>query len=560
MILSNEFDVHRLILVVDDQEINRDILGEILKSNYQLIYASNGEEALEIIQEHREWLSLVLLDIFMPEMDGFQVMEQINTDKELSRIPIVVLTSEKSAELRALELGAVDFITKPFDMAEVIQARVKRVIELNEDRQLIQAAERDELTGLYNTGFFFEYAEQLIYYNPEKHMDAIVVNIDKFHLVNELNGRTFGDQVLKKLGREIHDFLNTTKGIGCRVESDLFYIYCEHMNNYADLLKRLQNKVDSLSAHINIQVRMGVNSNTDNDNPNIQFDHAKTACNLVRGNYLEHLMIYDDSIRQKEIFTERLISDVNRAVKEQQFEVYYQPKYDIQSIPPKLKSAEALIRWNHPDFGIISPAEFVPMFEQNGLISTVDKYVLEEAAFQIAEWREKFGYVIPISVNMSRVDIFDPELEDNLARLITKYKLNPSELMLEVTESAYTEDASQLISVIENLRSKGFMIEMDDFGSGYSSLNMISSLPIDVLKMDMTFIKNIKAGNKEYRLVELILDIAKYLEVPVVAEGVETEEQVKLLHDAGCDYVQGYYFSRALPPKEFEKKIIRKED
>lgn len=559
MILSNEFDVHRLILVVDDQEINRDILGEILHDNYQLIYAANGAEALDIIHEHREWLSLILLDLFMPEMDGFQVMEEINTDKELSRIPIMVLTSEKSAELRALELGAVDFITKPFDMAEVIQARVKRVIELNEDRQLIQAAERDELTGLYNTGFFFEYAEQLIYYNSDKHMDAIVVNIEKFHLINELKGRTFGDEVLRKLGREIHNFLNTTKGIGCRVEGDLFYIYCEHMKNHADLLRCLQGCVDELSSHIHIQLRMGVNYNTDNDNPHIQFDHAKTACNIVRGNYIDHLMIYDDSIRQKEIFTERLINDVTRAVKEQQFEVYFQPKYDIQCIPPKLKSAEALVRWNHPDFGIIAPAEFVPMFEQNGLIRTVDKYVLEETAFQIAEWREKFGYTIPISVNLSRVDIFDSELEDNLMRLTKKYKLKTTDLMLEVTESAYVEDSAQLITVINKLRSNGFLIEMDDFGSGYSSLNMISSLPIDVLKMDMSFIKNIKAGNKDFKLVELILDIARYLDVPVVAEGVETEEQVRLLHDAGCNYVQGFYFSRALPPKQFEREVINKE-
>jgi EAL domain-containing protein (putative c-di-GMP-specific phosphodiesterase class I) len=304
---------------------------------------------------------------------------------------------------------------------------------------------------------------------------------------------------------------------------------------------------------------MGVNSSTDKHSPHIQFDHAKTACNLVRRKIKEHLKIYDDSIRQQELFTGKLINDVEKAVKEQQFEVYYQPKYDIQSIPPKLVSAEALVRWNHSEFGLISPSEFIPLFEENGIINIVDRYVFEEAAFQVAEWKAKFGYTIPISVNVSRTDIFDPDFEKNLTDIINKYRIEPKELMLEVTESAYTDDPGQLIYVIERLRSKGFLVEMDDFGSGYSSLNMISALPIDVLKMDRSFIKNIKPDTKEFRLVELILDIAKYLEVPVVAEGVETEEQVRLLHNAKCDYVQGFYFSKPLPPKEFEKTIIRQE-
>ena len=206
---------------------------------------------------------------------------------------------------------------------------------------------------------------------------------------------------------------------------------------------------------------------------------------------------------------------------------------------------------------MISPGTFVPLFERNGLIHVVDNYVWEQTVRQIAAWRDRLGMTLPVSVNRSRTDIFDPALEKNLLHLVESNGLTPKELQLEVTESAYTDNASQLISVIENLRGYGFEIEMDDFGSGYSSLNMLSSLPIDVLKMDMRFIQNVREDVREFRLVELILDIARYLDVPVVAEGVETAEQLALLRKAGCELVQGYYFSKPVPPEEFEKLILK---
>jgi EAL domain-containing protein (putative c-di-GMP-specific phosphodiesterase class I) len=223
-----------------------------------------------------------------------------------------------------------------------------------------------------------------------------------------------------------------------------------------------------------------------------------------------------------------------------------------------LSSAEALIRWKHPELGMISPGDFIPLFESHGLIHYIDEYVWNEAARQISAWRGKLGFTLPMSVNLSRTDIFDPELEKKLLDIIDGNGLTPDNLKLEVTESAYTDNANQLIAVIDKLRTDGFQIEMDDFGSGYSSLNMLSTLPIDVLKIDMKFIRNIHQGSKEYRLVELILDIARYLNVPVVAEGVETEEQCDMLRNSGCDLVQGYFFSRPLPPQDFEG-LIHKE-
>jgi len=191
------------------------------------------------------------------------------------------------------------------------------------------------------------------------------------------------------------------------------------------------------------------------------------------------------------------------------------------------------------------------------MISVVDNYVWQQAACQVRLWREKYGLTVPISVNLSRADVFDPLLVNRLERLVADNRLSRGDLKLEVTESAYTDNAKLLLDVIRLLRSLGFEIEMDDFGSGYSSLNMLSEMPIDVLKMDMKFIRNIEKSDTDLRLVKLILDIAKYLRLRVVAEGVETKGQLGLLKDAGCDLVQGYYFSRPLPPEEFERLIER---
>ncbi len=557
MIQSKSIKSPQLVLVVDDQEINRDVLGMILEDYYDIIYAGDGKEALQKIEENQDRLSVVLLDLIMPEMDGFEVMSRVNGSEQLRRIPIIVLTSEKSAELKALQMGAADFITKPFDMYDVIRARVSRIIELNEGRQLISAAEHDKLTMLYTRSFFFEYANRIYKYHPELQMDAVVINIEQFHTVNELNGFEFGDSILRIIGSEISAFLSETEGIASRVEADRFNIFCKHQDDYQALLDRFQKKMDDVSKNVSIRLRMGVKPWKADVEPMLLFDRASAACSMVRGNYKTHLMFYSEDMLARELLNRRLLNDLRAAVEEKQFKVFYQPKYRIRCDPPRLCSAEALVRWKHPELGMISPGDFIPLFEGNGQISVVDKFVWAEAARQIADWCDRFGIAVPVSVNLSRADVFHPMLVKTLTGLIEENGLEYKNMKLEVTESAYTDNASQLLDVVNHLRELGFEIEMDDFGSGYSSLNMISSMPIDVLKMDMKFIRNIKHNAKDFRLVELVVDIAKYLNVPVVAEGVETETQLQLLKNADCDLVQGYYFSRPLPAEEFEKLIIR---
>ncbi len=343
------------------------------------------------------------------------------------------------------------------------------------------------------------------------------------------------------------------------MEADRFDIYCRHLEDYQALLDRFQEKLNEVSSHTSIRLRMGVMPWQEGLEAGQAFDRAWSACNMVRG-CNRHLMVYNEEIRARETYNQRLLNDLRQAVENREFKVFYQPKYNIQCDPPRLASAEALIRWQHPELGLVPPCDFIPLFEGNGQISVVDKYVWEEAARQIAIWKKKYGIILPVSVNLSRVDVFDPNLGEIFEGLIRDNGLTYDALKLEVTESAYTENAEEQLKVMERLRSKGFEIEMDDFGSGYSSLNMLSAMPVDILKMDRGFILNIEHNPQDFRLVQLILDIARNLKLTVIAEGVETENQMLMLKNAGCDVVQGYYFSRPVPPEEFERFIIREHD
>lgn len=436
--------------------------------------------------------------------------------------------------------------------------RSKRISDKAEEGQrIISETERDPLTGLYNWNYFIAYANRLYRERPGVRRDAVSVNIDRFHSVNALHGRDYGDSILRVLGGMIGENLQGTDGIASRYHGDRFLIYCPEGKDWQAQLERFQERVDGEFTNANIHVRMGIKPAQEGMEPELQLDKARTACSAARGDYMSGAVVYDEKMEQEEERDQRLLNDLPRALENRELEVYYQPKYDIRREKPQLSSAEALVRWNHPELGLIAPKDFIDLFERSGQISLLDNYVWEEAARQVAEWRDRDGFSLPVSVNLSRVDVFDPELIPHLDRILAQNGLQPRDLKLEVTESAYTENADQLIRVIGVLRGKGYEIEMDDFGSGYSSLNMLSSLPVDVLKMDIGFIRNIERDEKDFRLVELIIDIARYLKVPVVAEGVETENQLKLLKNAGCDIVQGFYFSGPLPAEKFRRLVMK---
>lgn len=547
----------RQILVVDDERVNREILGEFLKQDYDVLFAENGAEAMELVRSYQETLSLILLDLLMPVMDGKEVLDRVKADVDLAHIPVIVLTSDQKSEVECLGLGAIDFIPKPYPQVDVVLARVRRTIELSEDRLIIQVTERDTLTGLYTKEYFYRYAEQFDQRHKAIETDAILIDVDHFHMLNERYGKLYGDEVLRKIGEKVRETVWKSGGIVCRKEADTFLVYCPHREDYAEMLETVSSGVsDESNGSARVHLRMGVYAKVDkNADIEQRFDRAKTAADTVHGSYTKNIGIYDEKLNQQELFAEQLVEEFPIALENNQFQVYFQPKFDIRPHDPVITSAEALVRWQHPLLGMISPGVFIPLFEDNGLIQQVDHFVWREAARRIREWKDRYDFSVPVSVNVSRVDLYDPNILDTLLDIIQSNNLTTDDLFLEITESAYTQDSVQIIDVVKKLRENGFHIEMDDFGTGYSSLNMISTLPIDALKLDMQFIRSAFQEGGNTRMMEIIIDIADFLGVPSIAEGVETEEQMKALRMMGCDIVQGYYFSKPVPADEFTKFI-----
>ena len=541
----------RTVMVVEDELVNSQLLGFILSEEYNVLYADDGRKALDILRDNKGTVSMVLTDIKMPEMDGFTLISEMKSDEDLCMIPIMVLTSESDYEEKSLQLGAIDFITKPYDMPSIIKARVRRIIELSEGRRIISATEKDYITGLYTREFFFEYGQRRESFNPGQKLDAVVIDLDRFHVINELYGRNFGNQVLKTVADAVSSFASGCNGIASREEKDVFFILCHHNDSYDGLVEGIKAGLRQLRSGIRFNPRVGVLPDVD---PSVslllQFDKARNACNTRRTGS-GSVSFYSEEMHRKELLEERLLNEMQTALDEKQFEVWYQPKFAVQGEKPVLKSAEALVRWRHPELGMISPGVFIPLFEKSGLIDRLDRYVWTESAAQVRRWRDK-GLPVSVSVNVSRIDLFDSRIGETLTGILEKNGLGFRDIFLEITESAYSEDASQLIEAIASLHDAGFCIEMDDFGSGYSSLKSLAEMPVDIIKLDMSFIRRIHENKTTFRMVELAVEMAKSLGAPVVAEGVENEEQYRLLRQIGCDYIQGYYFSKPLPVADFE--------
>ena len=549
--------IKRKVLVVDDEIINRELLGAILGSEYEVSFAENGNVALEMLRQPKIDYSLMVLDLLMPELDGFEVIKRCKADSVLRQIPIIVATSEKAAEVKSISMGAADFITKPYEMADVILARCRRTIELNEDKTIIKYTEKDSQTGLYTKQYFDQYVRRLVKH-IDSDMDAVELRIDGFNIVMDLYGREEGFRLLSFVAGLVSRDLAVAHGIACRTADNSIYVYLEHRDNYERIVRGFQKEASEKTGLMGIQLRAGIYEHVDTSlDPDVWFERARATCDRVCGQYEHCSICYSRELHELSMYRHRLIGDMQDAIENRDFIVYYQPKYNIQGEKPVLASAEALIRWNHRELGMLSPGEFIPLFEQNGLIRKVDAYVWREAAARVAQWKKIYGVSVPVSVNVSRVDIFDPKLPDKLSGLIGEFGLEPNEIMLEITESAYSNDADGLIAVLNDLRGRGFKIEMDDFGSGYSSLNMLTTIPFDVLKMDMKFIRNMFRDEKSLKMVELVMDIAAFLNIPVVAEGVEEQCQLDALKQMGCAVVQGYYFSPPIPADRFEQEIIK---
>ena len=543
----------RKILIVEDEFVNREILKNILLDDFEIIEAEDGETALELLNSGRDDLSLILLDLFLPKLSGLELLNIIQANTALNNIPVIVLTSDKELEVQCLQYGASDFISKPYPDSSIIKARINRVVELFEDRQTIKSTERDALTRLYTREYFYKYVADEDRLNPNVERDAIAIGIRSFHIIKERFGTSFSDSLLVRFSKRLKKLMPNISGMVCHLEADTFIVYAQHFEDYEKFLEEMSADIYvDKESKTPLKVQMGIYHNVDkNLDIDVRFERAKIALNKLRDSVVKNYFIFDDKLKEKELFEEELLEEFNTAINEKQFVVFYQPKFNIQGDVPTLASAEALVRWKHPQKGLISPGIFIPLFEEKGLIQQLDLYVWKEAASQMKKWQEKYHKHVPVSVNVSRIDLFDPTLVETLQNIVKENGLNTSDLLLEITESACTDNVDVIIDKTNALREAGFKIEIDDFGTGYSSLSMINKLPLDALKIDMIFIRNAFTSENDNKMIKIIIDIASYLKVPTIAEGVEAKEQVAVLKELGCDIVQGYYFSKPVPNEEF---------
>lgn len=540
------------ILIVEDNEINRIMLCGILSSDYQVLEAENGQEALSVLNRYKEEISLILLDIVMPVMDGYTFLSIVKADPAFSSIPVIVTTQNdgESDEVAALSHGAADFVAKPYK-PQIILHRVASIINLRETAAMINLVQYDRLTGLYSKEFFYRRAKERILAHPERSYDIICSDIENFKLINDIFGMPAGDRLLRGLA-DLYTTMVGDKGICGRYNADQFACLLEHRWTYTDdLFIKATQTINSLSSAKNVVMKWGIYAVEDRSVSVEQMcDRALLAARSIKGRYGTYFAAYDDTLRNKLLREQAITNGMESALAQEQFEIYLQPKYCIKD--DSLAGAEALVRWNHPEWGMQSPAEFIPLFEKNGFITKLDQFVWDRACAALQSWDEKGYPAISVSVNVSRADIYNADIADILIKTVRKYRLPPSRLHLEITESAYTENPKQIIDTVGRLRELGFVIEMDDFGSGYSSLNMLNQMPLDVLKLDMKFIQVETAKPVNQGILRFIMGLARWMNLSVVAEGVETREQLVRLREIGCDYVQGYYFAKPMPCGEFE--------
>ena len=545
------------ILVVEDNALNREMLQVILSEQYSVLEAENGQEALCLLRQRgSEDVALILLDIMMPVMNGLTFLDRIKEDEKLSLIPVIVMTQNEGEvdEVTALAHGATDFVPKPY-RPQVILHRVASIINLRETAAMVNLFRYDKLTGLYSKEFFFQQVRRRLQENPDKEYCIVCSNIENFKLYNDAFGAAAGDRMLKAIADIMREAIGVS-GICGRFAADRFLCLQEIERERKDRKYYESSKLDLSSVIKNLVMRWGIYEIVDRSVSVEQMcDRAQLAADSIRGQYNRSFAVYDDALRGKLLREQAITEAMETALRERQFKVYLQPKYCLHD--DELAGAEALVRWIHPEWGFMSPGEFIPLFEKNGFITQLDRYIWEEVCKLLRDWREKGYAPLPVSVNVSRADVYQADLVETLQAIVGRYGVEPSQLHLELTESAYTENPAQILDAVAKLRQQGFIIEMDDFGSGYSSLNMLNQMKLDILKLDMKFIQNETAKPAEQGILRFIVSLARWLNLSVVAEGVETREQLERLREIGCDYVQGYFFARPMPGAEFEALLSK---
>lgn len=413
----------------------------------------------------------------------------------------------------------------------------------------------DTLTRIPNYSKFYEDVEHLIKSNQDKQYAIIVFDIDKFKSINDMYGMFIGDEVLKHIGAVLKD----TFGIQykyARMHSDNFAV-CLDYDKKGDIIKaveKLRKKVNSFTGDpsFTIETSYGIYVVEDREVPvNLMCDRAMMAAKTIKDNIMKFCAFYDEQYRKDMLRISELEREMNPALEHHDFLMYLQPKYNLSD--NSLCGAEVLCRWKHPEKGIIPPNEFIPLFEKNGFILKLDEYMWEEACRTIRRWLNEGRKPVPLSINISRYHINHNDIEAVLMNLLDKYDLTTAAITLEITESLFLDKPEELNRVLNRLQKRGFKLEVDDFGSGFSSLNLIRNITVDTIKIDKDFLDSEIASEKGKIVVNHTISMAKDLHLQVIAEGVETKEHLEFLKNSKCDVAQGFFFAKPMAVEEFDK-------
>ncbi|WP_338370384.1 EAL domain-containing protein [Treponema bryantii] len=528
---------------MDSNAENIALLKEIISSQYTVIDTS-PEDVFEILSNGLYDIASAIIDIRLAAPIVKKLRGFIPTEK----IPILISTDIENSDLEAelLTLEVLDFLKKPYDERRVLN-RLKTAIKLAEANKAIDELERDALTGLLTRKAFLLKTEQFIAANPEKKYSLIAFDFDNFKSSNSLYGVEKCNEFLAFTAREMMKAL--PEGISGRYGGDQYILFFESEHDFdMQRLTRISKLILDKAPIPHQIVKMGIYTPIDVEIPIvICCDRAFLSISRIKGKYGKDYAFFEDELQSQLLNEQRITETMERALEECQFQVFYQPKHE--TISGNIAGAEALVRWNHPEYGFMSPGQFIPLFERNGFIVKLDCFVLEQVCKDIQRWKQDGLPLVPISVNVSRRDFIESGCIDKQYQIVEKYNIDHSLLHMEVTESLYSENTDLIISQVKRTQEMGFVIEMDDFGAGYSSLGSLSTFPLNVLKLDISFVRNIV---KNEIVIENIIKMAHRMGLLVIAEGAETVEQFKILRTLGCDYIQGYYFSKPLPVKEFE--------
>lgn len=527
--------------------ISRDrSLTEILSPDYPVSHCADFSEAAALYRSEPEGFSLILGDCTDRKQDAAEAFSSFLAEAGCRDIPVVLATSldMQQGDHRLLELGATCLLSKPFH-PEIVRMCVQNNLQLHEVSGLLAQFQHDGLTGLYERQAFFQYAGTYMLRNTDHLYRLLLSNIDDFKVVNERIGRQKGDTVLSRLAALLREQLPGCV-MGGRIGGDSFAFLLQDVTR--EQLDGVMARLRPWERENEVTVRFGM---TDAD-PKVSLytscDHANLVLESLKGQYGVQLAEFNDAFRESVLWKRQLSMEAEQALANRQFCVYYQPKMNMET--GHLTGAEALVRWEHPKHGPIPASQFVPLFETSGFIAKLDAYICRRVCEDMHRWQTEGRKLIPVSVNLSRRDFGNDNLAQILCGIVDEYGLHRQLIHFELTESAYTDAPEKVAQITGALRLMGFPMELDDFGSGYSSLVTLATLDLDYLKIDKSLIDEVMTPTGE-KVLATIIGLAKSLNMGIVAEGVEQEEQKRVLSVLGCDELQGYLYSFPLPAPQF---------